>query len=253
MSDKTAFEVGRLYGPVKAIADTLVASQKDIFVRLPALVGYWPMGIRAAGSVIEHGGSGFVLTQTGVCPTGYDGNSFAHLGDGTNYVWNSSSQLIRTGLETWVSSSMRGMTLGGWWMIDSLPASQGGLAGKFGVITDYGYALVVHSSGTIQMIISSTGSNIISATSPVAATGQWLFLAGRFTPSTELAAFVNGDKTVNTTAIPASINGSSQAFEAGRFAADNSLIAHCKSRDVFLCASALSDALIEEVRATSVP
>lgn len=254
MSDRTAFEVGRLYQPIKAIADTLVASQKDIFVRLPGLIGYWPMGIRAAsGQVVEHGGSGFNLLQTGTCPVGFDGNSFSHLGNGTNFVWSNSSQLAIVGTETWISSSLRGMTLGGWWMVDGLPASQGGLAGKFGVITDYGYALVVHSSGTIQAIISSTGSNIVSSTSPVAATGQWLFLTGRFTPGTELAVFVDGDKTVNTTAIPATINASSQDFEAGRFANDNALIAHCKSRDVFLCASALSDEVIEQVRATSVP
>ncbi len=253
MSLESAFEIGRLFDPINRIAATLVASQKDVFVRLPALVAYWPMGIRGNGNVYDHGGSGITMTQTGVCPTGYDGNSFIHLGDGTNYVKSASTLLDITGLETWVTSSLRGLTIGGWFMIDGLPSGQGGLAGKFGVITDYGYAIVVHSSGTIQTIVSSNGSTIFAATSAVAQTGQWLFLAGRFTPSTEVAVFVNGDKAVNTTAIPASVNVSSQDFEAGRFAADNSSIAHCKARDVFVCASALSDALIEEVRTTSVP
>jgi len=253
LSKESAFEVGRLYAPIKAIADTLVASQKDVFVRLPALVGYWPMGMRAAGTVTDHTGNGFTLTQTGTNPVGYDGNSFSHLGNGTNYVSNSSAQLGLSGLETWVSSSIRGLTIGGWFMVDSLPASQGGLAGKFGVITDYGYALVVLASGAIQTIISANGSNVFSVSSPVAPTGQWIFLAGRFIPSTELAVFVDADKSVNTTAIPASINFSSQDFEVGRFANSNPFIAHTKARDVFICASALSDALIEEIRVTSTP
>ncbi len=253
MSLESAFEVGRLFDPINRIAATLVASQKDVFVRLPGLVAYWPMGMRAAGSVTDHTGNGFTLSQTGTCPVGYDGNSFAHIGNGTNYVSNSSAQLGLSGLETWVSSSMRGLTLGGWFMIDALPSINSGLVTRFGVVTNYGYALALQASGAVFGIISSNGSATFFAQSPVTTLGVWHFLALRFTPSTEVAVFVDGDKTVNSTAIPASMFVSSQALEVGRYQADNTRITHGKSRDVFVCASALSDALIEEIRTTSVP
>ncbi len=253
MSKESAFEIGRLYQPIKAIADTLVASQKDVFVRLPGLVGYWPMGMRSAGNVIEHSGSGLNLTQTGTCPTDYDGNSFVHLGDGVNYVWNSSSQLSLTGTATWISSTISGLTIGCWVNIDALPSVQGGIAGKFGVITNWAYVIDLQSSGVLQFVISGTGSNLIVASGPAIGTSEWVFVCGRFTPSTEAAVFINAVKVVNTTAVPASLNVSTQAFEVGRYLNDNTYTAHVRVRDLFICASALSDAVIEQIRATSAP
>ncbi len=253
MSDKTAVEVGRLYGPIKAIADTLVASQKDVFVRLPALVAYYPMGIRAAGSVIEHGGSLLDLTQTGTCPVGYDGNAFAHIGNGTNFLWNSSAKLNISGLETWVSSSLRGLTLGGWFMADSSPSSSPvGLMSKDGVAADRGYLLGWRQTDVPYFQVSGNGAAAFAVDGPTTGLAAWHFIVGRYT-SSEIAVFVNGDKTTNTTAIPASLFASSQDFEIGRFFNDNNRILHGKVRDLFVCASALSDAVIEQVRITSVP
>lgn len=253
MSKDTAFEVGRLYAPIKAIADTLVSSQKDVFVRLPALVAYYPMGIRAAGAVTDHSGSGFPLTQTGTCPVGYDGNSFTHLGDGTNFLWNSSAQLGLSGLETWVTASLRGLTVGGWFMVDGTPAIDGGLISKEGVVGNAGYALIWRTSNAPTFTCSNTGSDAFTATAPASTQTQWHFLVGRFLPSTEVAVFVDGDKTVNVASIPASVNVSTQNTEVGRRSNNNASIVHAKARDVFVCASALSDELIEEIRATSGP
>lgn len=253
MSDKTAFEVGRLYAPVKQIADTLTASQQDLFVRLPGLQGYWPMGIRfSSGAVVEHGGAGNSLLQTGTCPVGFDGDSYAHLGDGTNYLYASGGFGI-TGLEAFITSSMRGLTLGGWFMIDGWPVQNSGLVTKFGSVTNYGYGLSLQSTGEIFAIVSSNGSATTVAQSQVAAMGEWHFLALRFIPSTEVAVFVDGDKTVNPTAVPASIFVSSQNFEVGRYQGADSRITHGKSRDVFVCSASLSDALIEQTRVTSAP
>jgi hypothetical protein len=253
MSDRTAFEVGRLFPPMRQIADTLVASQKDIFVRLPALIGYWPMGIRAAGTVIEHGGTGFDLTQTGVCPVGYDGNSFAHLGDGTNFVWSSSSQLGSSGTQTWVSSSIRGMTVGGWFMFDSTPATNGGMITRDKIAPERGYALVYQSTGLVSFFASGNGASVISVASAAVSLSAWHFVVARFTPSAEIAVIADGDKSVNASSVPASLFFSAQDFEVGRQFNDNSQVLHGKVRDVFFCAAALSDDLIEEVRVTSVP
>lgn len=253
MGIESAVEIGRLFRPIQAIANALTASRKDLFVRLPGLVGYWPMGMRAAGNVIEHSGSGFNLSQTGTCPTGYDGNSFTHLGDGTNYVWNSSVQLGLTGLETWIDSALRGLTIGGWFAIDDFPSNQGGLITKFGAITEYGYALYVNAAEDVTFSVSSNGSALFQVVSQVVGLGQWYFLVGRYTPATEIAVFANGVKTANTTAIPVSINASAQNLEVGRYLAQDSRIQHARARDVFICAAALSDELIDEIRLASVP
>jgi len=216
-------------------------------------MAYWPMGIRfSSGAVAEHAGPGNSLLQTGICPTGYDGNSFAHLGDGTNYLYASGGFGV-TGLETFISSSLRGLTIGGWFMIDAYPDTQGGLVTKFGTITEYAYALYARSTQDIVFVVSSNGSALFSVISAVVNLGQWYFFAGRFIPGTEVAVFVDGNKTTNTTAIPSSIHASAQNLEIGRYLALDNRIQHAKARDVFICAAALSDALIEEIRATSTP
>jgi len=253
MSDRTAFEVGRLYQPIKAMADALSASQKDVFVRLPGLRGYYPTGIRnSSGHAIDHSNAGANLLQQGTCPVGYDGNSFAHLGDGTNYLYGAGLNAI-TGLEAWISSSMRGLTLGGWFMVDSTPAIDGGLISKEGIAGNAGYALVWRTSEAPTFTVSGTGSDAFTATGPVSTQAQWHFLVGRFTPSAEVAVFQDGNKSTFTASVPASLNVSSQSFEIGRRSNNNASIVHGKARDVFVCAAALSDALIEETRVTSVP
>lgn len=253
MSDRTAFEVGRLYQPIKAIADVITGSQKDVFIRLPALVAYYPMGIRLGGNVVEHGGSGLVLTQTGVNPVGYDGNAYTHLGNGTNYVQSTSSQFGITGLETWVTSSLRGLTVGGWFMVDVSPASvPAGMTSKDGGAADRGYLLGWRQTDVPYFQVSGNGVATFSADGPVTSVSEWHFVVGRY-KSSEIAVFVDGEKSVTTAGVPASLFVSSQNFEVGRYFNDNGRILYGKVRDAFVCAAALSDELIEQIRATSVP
>lgn len=253
MSASTNFEIARLGVPLQQIADTLSASQKDLFVRLPGLLAYWPMGIRGlTGNVLDHSGAGRSLFETGVCPTGYDGNAFVHLGNGTNFLDGLNTFGV-DGLETFISSSIRGLTMGGWFMIDSSPTTPSGLISKDGATPDRGYLLGWLTTDQPIFLVSGTGAAINSVTAPVSTLSVWHFLVGRYTPSTEVAVFVDGDKTVTTTAIPASLNISAQAFEIGRYLNDNNRIIHGKIRDLFICAAALSDAQIEEIRVTSTP
>lgn len=253
MSQETAFEVGRLGIPLQQIADVLTASQKDLFVGLPALVGYWPMSGRSSvGIVPDHGTNFYPLLDVGTVLSGYDGNPFVHIGNGTNYLSGSTGGQV-TGTEAWVDPAIRGITWGGWFTIDALPPVQGGLITRWGGVTNYGYGMVLTSAGLIQSVVSSNGSAVTFVQSPAISTGQWVFMASRFIPSTELTIFTNGVKTVNTTAIPAAANLSTQALEIGRYSNDNNFIAHARTRDVFICAAALGDELIEETRLSSVP
>lgn len=253
MSADTAFEVGRLYGPIKAIADTLTAAQKDIFIRLPGLAGYYPMSVVSnTGGASEHSQGGTPVVETGTVPLAFDGNSYRHVGNGTNYL-SAVGVYGLTGIEAYISSSIRGFTIGGWFMVDTVPAQNGGLITKDAPAPERGYTLVWRNANNVGFFISGNGAATNSVISQVSTIAQWHFIVGRFTPSTEVAVFVDGDKTVDTTAIASQCNVSAQAFEVGRTFNDNNQVAHAKCRDVFICRSALSDELIEEVRQSSVP
>lgn len=253
MSAETALEVGRLYGPIKQIADTLTEAQKDVFVRLPGLELYWPCGIRDRfAKLIDHTGGGGELTQVGTCPSGYDGNAYVKLGDGVNYFSNGSIGYI-TGTETYIDSTIRGLTLGCWLSLDALPSVGSAMISKGAPAPQRGYALWVNTSGEIGFIVSLNGSATTTIGGAAIGTGGWVFCAGRFVPGAEIAVFVNGVKSVNTTAVPASINVSTQALEVGRYLADNTRVVDGKVRDVFVCAAALSDELIAQIRANSMP
>lgn len=253
MSVEAAFEVGRLYAPIKTIADTLTASNKDVFIPLPALMGYYPMSaLSTSGSATNHTGAGGDLVQTGIVPAGFDGNAYRQTGAGTDYLSVTSAYGI-IGTETFVSSSIRGLTVGCWCMVDTQPGPNVGVAGKAGVSANQGYGIFYRSTADFKFFVSGDGSALVIAAGGAAALGIWHFVVGRFTPSVEVAIFTDGDKRVNTTSVPSSCFVSSQAFEVGRFFADNTRIMHGKVRDLFICASALSDDLIEEVRNGSKP
>lgn len=253
MSLEVAFEIGQASQQIRRIADVITSTAKDIFVRLPGLEVYFPGSVRdASGLLRDHSGSGKSLVQTGTCATGYDGNSFVHLGNGTNYFGGGSFAGV-TGLESFISSSIRGLTVGGWFMIDTTPTTNSGLISRDAPSPERGWALAWHTTDIASFTMSGNGAAAFSALSPVASVGVWNFIVGRFIPSSEVAVIINGDKSVNTTAIPASINVSTQGFEIGRFYADNNRVIHGKVRDVFVCAAALSDDLIEQVRQTSTP
>jgi len=249
-----AIEIGRLYPPLKQIADTLTSSQKDLFVRLPGLLAYWPCGIRSAtATLIEHTGNSLHLTQVGTNETGYDGNSYTHLGNGTNYFYSTHPQFAVDGLETFIEPSIRGLTLGGWFLTDGSGITNTGMLGRDNLSPNRGYSLYWTPTATPSFLMSSTGANVLVATGPATSLGPWHFIVGRFTPSTEVAIFVDGVKVENTTAIPASINISTAQFELGRYLTDNNRTFHGRARDVFICQAALSDALIRLLQASSSP
>lgn len=253
MGAETAFEVGRLYGPIKAISDILTSSAEEIFIQLPGIEGYYPMSIaNGSGQGINHTGAGDPLTQTGVVPIGFDGNAYRQLGSGTNYLHAASAYGL-TGTETFISSSLRGFTIGGWFWVNSSPATEAGLISRDGSPGQRGYNVNWKSANNPQLVISVDGTATTLVDAPVSTLSEWHFIVGRFIPSTEIAVFVDGDKTVNTTSIPASCFVSSQQFEVGRYRNSGVRIIHAKCRDVFICRSALTDAQIAAIRTATAP
>jgi len=253
VSVEAAFEVGRLYGPIKAISDILTSPGKEIFIGLPGIEGYYPMSVvGASGDAINHSGIDAQLTQVGTAPLGYDGNSFRSLGSGTNY-FSKSSLYGLTGLETFIDSALRGFTIGGWFFINSFPSGAGGLISRDGIATNRGYVMFIGSTGAIRVLMSGNGTSVFFINSADVPLTEWLFIVARYIPSTEISVFVNGVKTTNTTSIPASCFVSTQDFEVGRYFNADANIVDAKVRDVFICRSALSDALIEGIRTATAP
>lgn len=253
MTLEVAFEVGRLYGPLDRLASAIEASASDVFIKLPGVVGYFPMSIVTdGGAAVNHAQPGIDVFQVGTVPLADDGNAYRHTGNGTNYL-RRTGQFALTGAEVWIAASLRGFTIGGWFMIDGLPASNGGLISRGAAPPDRGYALGVTTTSLVNMVVSGDGASFSTVTSPLVTTGVWHFIVGRFIPSVEVAVFVDGDKTTNEIAIPASQYVSSADFEMGRKTGENSRIVHAKMRDIFICQTALSDNEIEAVRTATAP
>lgn len=253
MGVETAFEVGRLYQPIKAISDILTSSREDIFTNLPGIEGHYPMSVvNSTGRAISDTGAGSPLIQTGLVPVGYDGNSYRQLGNGTNYL-SAVGVYGLTGTETFISSSIRGFTIGGWFWLDSVPTSTSGLISRSAVIPQLGYELKINSLREAKFLISNDGTALVQVDGPLISLTEWHFIVARFIPSVEIAMFVDGVKLVETSGIPSSCFVSSGQFEVARLHGSDTQILTVKCRDVFICWSALSDALISTIRTATAP
>lgn len=253
MSADTALEVGRLYVQLKRIADVITVSREDAFVRLPGLRAYWPMGVRnSVGAASERSGNTLHALEVGAVPTGYDGDAYASVGTGVNY-FGMAGALQVSGAETFIDASIRGLTVGCWFSLDVAPTLANGIVSKYGPSPQYGYVIWVAPSGTINFTLSGDGTTTVIVAGSVVAVGEWHFIAARFIPSTEVAVFIDGSKFTNTVGVPATAFNSSQQFEIGRYNNADSRIVDAKIRDVFLCASALTDEAMADIFAASTP
>lgn len=247
-------EIGRLFEPINRIADAISPAKQDRFINLPGLRGYWPMSVvNFTGEAVDHSNASSNLGRIGAPTFSYDGNGYVQCGVATDYLSGSVSAQRVTGLETWIATGKKGLTLGGWVKADTQPATVGGIATIYGVAGTRSYAMFLNSSQQVVFGVSNDGTAVINVTSAAISLGGWVWLVGRFTPGSELAIFVNGVKVVNTTTIPASAFISTVPFEIGRISANNAQILEGKFRDMFLCAAILPDSLIEETRASTLP
>jgi len=247
-------EIGRLYLPIKQIADAIDPKRRELFVNLPGLRGYWPMSaVDWLGNAKDHSGASSDLSRAGAPVFGYDGNGYIQCGVGNDYLTGSIGAQQITGTEAWILAGIRGLTVGCWLNLDTLPSTTEGLAGRWFASPNRSYMLGMVSPGSPRFLASGDGTAAVFATGNAIITGSWVFLVGRFTPSGEVAIFVDGVKTVNTSSVPASLHAGTAVFEAGRLDGNDANIVHGKIRDVFLCSSVLGDSLIEEVRLASLP
>ncbi|MCK5014679.1 MAG: hypothetical protein KAS66_12765 [Candidatus Omnitrophica bacterium] len=205
------------------------------------------------GNAKDHSAGSSDLARIGGPTFGYDGDAFVQCGVGTDYLAGSTSAQTITGTEVWIAPAIRGLTVGCWVRVDASPTTTGGLVTKWGIGGTRSYLLAWQTDNKALFGVTATGGAATSIASGINMLDEWIFIVGRFTPSNEVAVFVDSAKFVNTTAVPASIFTGTSVFEVARLGALTSGILQASFRDAFLCAVALTDIQIENLRLSSLP
>jgi len=239
-------QVGSQYVKSYAAA-TAWGNVASMYLSLPMLRGFWPMGaVDDTGAVVDASGMANLLTYAGN-PT-YDWQGLVPYVDldGTgDYLWGADNATLDIlGTEAFVANP--GLTLGGWFYIDAATSS-GPLFCKWGAAGSYSYLLQVVKSApnySAQFYVSVDGTAVVNvAQTTLQELDTWAFIACRFTPSTELKIRTNMVVKENVAAIPAGIFGSNANLTIGT----DTPAATFRTGKVaypFVCAAAISDTII---------
>lgn len=214
-------------------------SAMSVFLHLPALRGFWPLTNTLDGTkVFDLSGSGLDLdVGSGVTLSASGKASYADFA--TGYIQRTNETALQiTGTESYVGNP--GLTLGGWFYLDTLQLTQ--LIGKGSA-----YSLVYSSSSNGAYFALTSGSSNLTPLIPLSVS-TWYFVAGRFTPSTEMKIWVNTATEVKTSSIPATLNGSNtNHLTIGKDSGGSSRYLDGRAACCFLCASAVPDEMILEL------
>lgn len=220
------------------------------YTELPGLRGYWPMNaINGSGDVVDQSGNGLVLTQTNTPRIFY-----AELASFTRFQSSASEKAVRTdeaafditGSETYITSSVQGLTLGCWVYFVSLPGTYMNMLSKWKTSTaDRSYRLAVNASSQPQFQISSDGTTTFTLNGSAVVIDKWYFICGRYDATTpKLDLFVGSTDgltmVTNSTGIGASIYSGAADFVMGSNHAGTEFL-DARIAKCFLCAAMLSD------------
>jgi hypothetical protein len=225
-----------------------LAKATSTHMGLAALRAFWPMSsvdYTAANQGRDIAGSGYHLTNSNISIFGYDNivpyvefngtNQWLYKLDGGAANW---ADII--GTEAYVGQP--GLTFGGWFYFDAIDAAaeyvmakeQNGAGGSYVLYRTAGAA-------TMNFHVNFAVGNSVTSSNSVTQ-GQWNHIVGRFVPSTTDDIYVNGTKTSAAHAV-AAIADTAYALTVGADSAGNVPL-DGKASLCFLCAAALSDALI---------
>jgi len=208
------------------------------------LRGLWPMSsVDSGGNAMDISGHNHTLTYNGDPVFGYDSTSPHVKLDGVGDYLSRADEadLDITGTESYIDSTVRGLTVWSWVYFDNVPAADEGIITKWDTGAQRSYQIFRDATGDLNFHISSDGTivfNVQIATS-LAAVDTWYFVAGRFTPANELKCWVNTETNTNVTAIPAAIYSSTADLHVG--AINGASLMTGRIGYSGLCASLLSD------------
>ena len=242
-----------------------VAATIGTIQQFPALRGFWPMSgqdwdgtncryFDYSGAWFPMQASGLVNSQAALEEANEHYVPHVHMNAFSNsYLFHTDHpQFDITGLETFVASAQRGMTLGLWWHSDITPSSSGtGLMSKYYTVGSQRSFLLYITSGSphyINALMAGAGAgpNYTSQAPHEVVIDQWNLNVMRFVPGTAVQHFSNGEWFENTTSIPASIFSGTARLEIGSY--QNGLYPlNGGVSMVFICASAVHKKMIENL------
>lgn len=203
------------------------------------LRGLWPMAsITETPTVIDASGQGRTLSFNGTVPLGLynDLMPYVEFNGTTGFL----SRADEAGLDI-----VGTLTLGGWFWADS-GAGIGALMSKYGsAVANRSYFLRYTGSNTFQFGIGNgVGDTTVVSAAGTGTTDAWHFVVGRYSPSAEVAVFVDGTWYRNTTSIPGAIVNGAAQLEIGRLNVTNGQYLDGRAGLCFLSAAALSDTFV---------
>lgn len=250
MSLQNAFETGRLYLPLRDLADAAqeLGDAYSAFMLLPGLRSFWPTSVHAASGELADlaGGSTYRLFLSGAPVYNGLGAPYIEFDGTSDYAYLTDTSLHDIlGTESYIDTDVQGLTLGGWFYHNSLTGAQAYIS-KYGNAGNISYAIRKIGGHQIQVSLSSDGSALINTNGPSAAVETWHFVVGRFTAGVERSIFVDGEKTSEVTAVTSIFNSSAE-LRIGENVSSTSRKLNGRASLCFLCATALSDGLIDDL------
>lgn len=225
----------------------------SMFSLLPGLRGFWPMSTsNDAGATYDQSACGRHLTYNGN-PLYYGIGLAPYIEfDGTGDYLSRADEagLDILGTETFMGTDWRGLTIGGWFYLNSLaPGHNYGLIGKWKTSGSNDASYLLYWDDTTNkaaMAVSADGSTVVQClSSAVLAANNWYFIVGRFDPSAEVAIWLNGVKTANAVGIPASLFSGAADFNIGAYDNGATALLHGGCSLCFLTGSCLTETIIQ--------
>lgn len=191
----------------------------SLHLGLPHLRGFWPYSASGAGGAVKDLVAQQDLAIVGTVTGGV-------LNDRTPYYdFDGATGYVSRGDDAALSVTSR-LLLGCWAYFDTLTSSPT-LIGKYQTAGNQrSYLLQVLSTGAVRLVLSVDGTAfaIFDTATGLVTTGQWYHIVARYTPSTEVAIFINGVKTVFTTSVPAGIFDSTAGFHMASYSGPSNLL-----------------------------
>lgn len=227
----------------------------SMFQLLTGLRGFWPMSnADESGWTYDLSGQDRVLRYNGNPTFNADDLAPYIEFDGTGDFLSRPDEagLDIRGTETSIVAAMRGLTIGGWFWIDSLaPGANDAFIGKWNTAGDQrSYLLYFNdTSNTACFDVSSLGTaaSVITVTGSVMTAAGWHFIVARFDPSTEINIWVNNTEIVNAVGTPASLFNGTADFLVGAYDNGATGLLDGRASLCFLCGALLSDAVVKQL------
>lgn len=238
-------DIGRFWYSRLEHGATNFATAISAILALPQLRAFWPMSsVDESENVYDISGQGRTLSPQTNPSFGTAGPAQLTpylLLNGSHYM----SRADEAGLD--ITGTL---TIGGWFYRDVGGTTQGLISKWINGGDQRSYRLVLGSGNALTFTVCSDGTSATttgigsSSNTPEAA---WFFGAGRYTPSTEVAVFLNTTKTTNLTSVPSSIFSGTGDFFLGAIGGAGSNLLDGRIALPFVSAAALTDQTLLEL------